>query len=384
MSGASMRIAYDGVPLLGERFGIGHYTHQIIRAVARADRSVRCVVVYPWPVNPFRPLASVRFEEANVDVPAPGLSARLRRRLRERLGTPAPLESLVGPTDVFHATNYLLTYAVHRAKRVVSIHDLTLIHSPQWHPARRLHEMCAGLRASAETADRIIAPSQATKDDLVKHLGVDAERVAVVPLAVDPSFRPLPEAETRAALAPLGLTPGSYLLFLGTVEPRKNLGRLLDAVVKLGGDVGPLVLAGADGWSNDELRPRLAELSRSGRLRRLGYVPASLRVPLLSGARTFVFPSLHEGFGWPPLEAMACGTPVVTSDVSALPEVVGDAALLIDPLDVDELAAAIRHLWVDEAARDDLRTRGLRRARRFTWDVTARLTLEAYAAALRS
>jgi alpha-1,3-rhamnosyl/mannosyltransferase len=173
-------------------------------------------------------------------------------------------------------------------------------------------------------------------------------------------------------------------LFLGTVEPRKNLGRLLDAMATLGHDVGPLVLAGADGWSNDELRPRLAELGRSGRVRRLGYVPASLRVPLLCGAKLFVFPSLHEGFGWPPLEAMACGTPVITSDVSALPEVVGDAAMLVDPLDVEALAAAIRRLWDDEAARDDLRTRGLRRACRFTWEVTARLTLEAYAAAMRS
>ena len=379
-----MRIAYDGIPLLGERFGIGHYTHQLIRAVARADRDARCVVVYPWTVNPFRPLTPVPFEEANVETPTPTVGARLRRRLRERLGVPPPLERLIGPVDVFHATNYLLTHPVERAKRVVSIHDLTLILSPQWHPAERLRAMCAGLRASAEAADRIIAISQATKDDVVKHLGIDAERVTVVPLAVDPSFRPLPRAETEAALAPLGLTAGSYLLFLGTVEPRKNLGRLLDAVMTLSPDVGPLVIAGADGWGNDDLGPRLRELGRRGRVRRLGYVPASLRVPLLSGARTFVFPSLYEGFGLPPLEAMACGTPVVTSDVSALPEVVGDAAVLIDPLDVEGLAAAIRRLWDDEAVRDDLRARGLSRARRFTWDVTARLTLETYAAAMRA
>src|SRR5262249_37364966 len=149
------------------------------------------------------------------------------------------------------------------------------------------------------------------------------------------------------ALAPLGLGAGSYLLFLGTVEPRKNLGRLLDAIARLPSDVGPLVVAGADGWGHHELIPRLAELERRGRIRRLGYVPASLRVPLLNGARTFVFPSLYEGFGLPPLEAMACGTPVVTSSVSALPEVVGDAALLIDPLDVDELTDAIQRLWLD-------------------------------------
>jgi alpha-1,3-rhamnosyl/mannosyltransferase len=379
-----MRIAYDGVPLVGERFGIGHYTDHLIRAVARADRDVRCVVVCPWPVNPFRPLAPISFGDPHIELPRPGFPARLRRRVREKLGIQAPLEALIGPVDVFHATNYLLTHPVRRAKRVVSIHDLTVILSPEWHPAKRLREMRAGLRASAEAADRIIAVSRTTKEDIVTHLAVDPARVAVVPLAVGPSFRPLPGAAIDAALAPFGLVHGTYLLFLGTMEPRKNLGRLLQAVVQLGANVGPLVLAGADGWGNDELRPRIAELARAGRVHPLGYVPEPLRAPLLGGARAFVYPSLYEGFGWPPLEAMACGTPVITSNVSALPEVVGDAALLVHPLDVDGLAAAIRRLWDDEALRGDLRARGLARARQFTWDVTARLTLEAYAVALRS
>ena len=379
-----MRIAYDGVPLLGQRFGIGYYTDQLIRAVAGADREARCVVVCPWPVNPFRPLPPLSFADPNVELPRPGLRARLRRRVREKLGVRTPLEALVGPVDVFHAMNYLLTHPVRRAKRVVSIHDLTAILFPQWHPAQRVREMRAGLRASAEAADGVIAVSRATKDDIVRHLAVDPERVAIVPLAVDSSFRPLPRAEVDAALAPFGLAYGAYLLFLGTLEPRKNLGRLLDAVVNAGADVGPLVLAGADGWGNDELRPRIAELTRQGRVRPLGYVPGALRPLLLGGARVFVYPSLYEGFGWPPLEAMACGTPVVTSGISSLPEVVGDAALLIDPLDVDGLAGSIRRLWDDEALRRDLRARGLVRAREFSWERTARLTLEAYAAAMRS
>ena len=379
-----MRVAYDGVPLVGERFGIGHYTDHLIRAVARADRTVRCVVVCPWPVNPFRSLPPMSFGDPNIELPRPGFRARLQRRVREKLGRQAPLEALIGPVDVFHATNYLLMHPVRRAKRVVSIHDLTVILSPEWHPAKRLREMRAGLRASAEAADRIIAVSHSTKNDIVNHLAIDPARVTVVPLAVGPAFRPLPDAEIDAALAPFGLVHDTYLLFLGTMEPRKNLGRLLDAMVKLGGDVGPLVLAGADGWGNDELRPRVAALARQGRVRPLGYVPEPLRAPLLCGARAFVYPSLYEGFGWPPLEAMACGTPVVTSNVSALPEVVGDAALLIDPLDVDALTTCLRRLWDDEALRGDLRARGLVRAQRFTWDVTARLTLDAYAAAVRA
>ena len=242
--------------------------------------------------------------------------------------------------------------------------------------------MHAGLRASAEGADRIIAVSCHTKDDIVKYLGVEPDRVAVVPLAVDPSLRPLPRDEIDAALAPLGLAHGTYLLFLGTIEPRKNVGRLLDAVIAAGPEVGPLVLAGGLGWGNDELRPRIADLTKRGRVRAIGYVSEALRASLLGGARALVYPSLYEGFGLPPLEAMACGTPVVTSGVSSLPEVVGDAALLVNPLDVDQLAGAIERLWHDEPLRADLRARGLARSQQFTWERTARLTLDVYAAAL--
>jgi glycosyltransferase involved in cell wall biosynthesis len=379
-----VRIAYDGVPLIGQRFGIGHYTDQLIRAVARADREARCVVVYPWPVNPFRTLPSMSFADPNVEVPQPGFSARLQRRIREALGVGATLEALIGPVDVFHGTNFLLAHPVERAKRVVSIHDLTVVLFPQWHPAKRLRAMHVGLRAAAEAADRIIAVSHSTKNDIVEHLGVDPDRVAIVPLAVDPSFRPLPRDDIDKALGPLGLVHGSYLLFLGTIEPRKNLGRLLDAVIAAGPDVGPLVLAGAAGWGNEALRPRIAALVRQGRVLVLGYVPETLKARLLGGARALVYPSLYEGFGLPPLEAMACGTPVITSDVSSLPEVVGDAALRVNPLDVDNIASAIKNLWHDAALRSDLRARGLARAQTFTWEVTARLTLDVYTAALRS
>jgi alpha-1,3-rhamnosyl/mannosyltransferase len=378
-----MRIAYDGVPLVGQRFGIGHYTEQLIRAVAHADRDARCVVVCPWPVNPFRPLPPISFAEPNVELPQPGLARRLRRRVREKLGVPAPLETLIGPFDVFHATNYVLRHPIRKARRVVSIHDLTVLLSPDWHPVSRLREMHAGLLASARVADRIIAVSENTKTDIVEHLGVDAARVAVVPLAVGPPFGLLPARDIDAALAPLGLVRDGYLLFLGTIEPRKNLGRLLDAVSTLKPDVGPLVIAGADGWGNDGLRPRIVALAASGRVRALGYVPEPLRSPLIGGARAFVYPSLYEGFGLPPLEAMACGTPVITSNVSALPEVIGDAGILVDPRDVDGLADAIRRLWDDEGLRTDLQARGPARARAFTWEATARGTLDVYAEAMR-
>jgi len=234
------------------------------------------------------------------------------------------------------------------------------------------------LAPSATRADRIVTPSEFTRNDVLKLLPVEPERVVVIPGGIDPSFKPQPDAEVATRLAPLGLRPGDYLLFLGTIEPRKNLARLLQAVELAGPKIGPLVLAGGRGWNNAAIRDAIVRLARDGRVRDLGYVPDDLRPALHAGARAFVYPSLYEGFGLPPLEAMACGTPVLTSNVSALPEVMGDAALYVDPHDVSELAGCLTRIWRDDALRADLRARGLARARQFSWDRTARLTIDVY------
>jgi glycosyltransferase involved in cell wall biosynthesis len=238
--------------------------------------------------------------------------------------------------------------------------------------------MGRALAPSAARADRIVTPSQFTRDDVLKLLPVEPERVVVIPGGIDRSFKPQPAEEVAARLAPLGLRAGDYLLFLGTIEPRKNLARLLQAMELAGPKIGPLVLAGGRGWNNAAIRDAIARLARDGRIRDLGYVADDLRPALQAGARAFVYPSLYEGFGLPPLEAMACGTPVLTSNVSALPEVMGDAALYVDPEDVPALAAALTRLWDDESLRADLRARGLARAQEFSWDRTARLTIEVY------
>ena len=280
------------------------------------------------------------------------------------------------PGDLFHATNHMFPFRLHRVPTVLSIFDVTILMFPEWHPASRLAMIGSALAPAASRAARIVTPSHHTRNDLLKLLSLDPERVVVVPGGVDPIFTPGPEAETAARLAPLGLRPGDYLLFLGTIEPRKNLARLLEAAESA--EIGVLVLAGGRGWHNAAIRQAMARLARAGRVRDLGYVPDDLRRPLLAGARAFVFPSLYEGFGLPPLEAMACGTPVLTSNVSSLPEVVGDAALYVDPTDVDAIAAGLTRIWRDDALRADLTARGLARARQFSWDRTARETLEVY------
>jgi alpha-1,3-rhamnosyl/mannosyltransferase len=242
--------------------------------------------------------------------------------------------------------------------------------------------MVPALEPAVTRASHIITPSRSTRDDVLKLLPVDPERVSVVPEGVDPIFAPRPANEVAARLAPLGLRAGEYLLYVGTIEPRKNLLRLLQALDLAGATTGPLVLAGGHGWNNAAIRTAVERLARTGRVRSLGYVPDELRPVLLTGARAFVYPSLYEGFGLPPLEAMACGTPVLTSNVSSLPEVVGDAALFVNPDDVDALATGLARLWRDETLRADLRARGLAQARQFSWERTARATLDVYRAVL--
>jgi alpha-1,3-rhamnosyl/mannosyltransferase len=380
-----MRVALDGQPLLAPLAGVGHYTRQLVHALARVGPDHHFYVVAPRPLRALTrgrlPLAE--FTEPNVEPVVPGRWATLRARVERRLGRHPEIQRGADPPgDVFHATNYVFPFRLRRARTVLTIHDLTILLFPEWHPAARRALLGAGLAPSAERADRIVTGSHHSRGDILKLLPVEPERVVVVPDGIDPVFGIQPSAEVAARLAPLGLRPGHYLLFLGTVEPRKNLVRLLEALEASAPDVGPLVLAGGQGWHDAAIHAAIERLTRAGRVRPLGYVADDLRPALHAGARAFAYPSLYEGFGLPLLEAMACGTPVLTSNTSSLPEVVGDAALIVDPEDVSAIAAGLTRLWRDDDLRADLRARGLLRAREFSWDRTARLTLDVYRDAL--
>ena len=377
-----MKIAIDGYPLVPPRAGIGQYTYHLIKALARVEPAHEYVVMYPSLTRSLRVREAPVFAEKCVRVVSEGrlrfLWFRARRKLRRKLGMGPPVERSIGSFDVYHATNYVFTHAVKRARRVVTIHDMTLMLFPEWHPRDRVNSMTHEMTRSLEIADHILADSAATRDDIVKQLSVRPERISVVPLAADRSFKPMPAAETRKVLSDWGLVPDSYLLFMGTIEPRKNLLRLLQAVELAGSRIGPLVVAGADGWGSDEVAGHIQRLQRAGRLSYLGYVPDNFRPALINGARSFVYPSLYEGFGLPVLEAMACGVPVLASNVSSLPEVVGDAGILVDPHDVDAIAREMARLWEDEPLRRELVARGLARARTFSWEKTASQTLGVY------
>jgi glycosyltransferase involved in cell wall biosynthesis len=290
------------------------------------------------------------------------------------------VESFLGPVDVFHSVN-AAPLPQRGGRRVVTVHDLTCIEFPRYHPLARRVLFRVGLSRAARLADAIIVPSAATRRDLLRRTGTSGVRVHVVPSAAGARFAPLATAEAEPVVRRYGLAFGEYFLFVGNVEPRKNLVGLLRAydTVRRGRRHGPaLVIAGGTGWRNRAILDAIGASPYTADIRMVGYVPEGELAALMNGAIAFVYPSLYEGFGLPPLEAMACGTPVITSNRSSLPEVVGNAALLVDPENTRDLALAMARL-VDEAPlREELRERGLERARQFSWRRTAELTSAVY------
>ena len=281
--------------------------------------------------------------------------------------------------QVVHATNPASVPPVRKGQAlVVTVHDLAFEHHPELFPTSWRWLYRAGIRAAVKRAAAILVPTRTTADDLLLRHDLDPDRVHVTSLGAS-----LPAASTDpgAALERLGLS-GPYVLSVGTQEPRKNLVRLLRAYRQVAPEVPhALVLAGAEGWGNDELRLEL-ERPGAGTIVRTGHVTEEDLDALYRGADAFAYLSLYEGFGLPVVEALARGVPTVASNTSSLPEVTGDAAVLVDPEDVGEIADALARVLTDRDVADDLRRRGPERAAGFTWRATARATLDAYRAAM--
>jgi glycosyltransferase involved in cell wall biosynthesis len=267
---------------------------------------------------------------------------------------------------------------------VITVHDLSFLRFPErFRPANRLY-LSTLTRLSCRRARRVIAVSQATADEVVQLLDVPADCVDVVPHGVEHTrFCPLPPARVEAFRREKGL-PERFVLFVGTLEPRKNLITLIEAFARLQAarDRVHLVIAGGKGWYYQEVFKRVEELDLGKAVHWVGFVPGA-ELPLWYNAATvFVYPSLYEGFGMPLLEAMACGTPVIASATSSLPEVVGDAGFLVPPHDVTGLADNMERLLVDADWQVELSRRGRARASAFTWDATAQATVASYHRAL--
>lgn len=330
--------------------------------------------------------------DVDLDLPA-GLDLRrsgrwdTRRPLRRILWEQAalPLLARQARLDLLHgAVN--VNPVLSLCPTVVTVHDLSFMRTPQAFPPMQRAYLRSQVWRSVRAARRVIAVSQATKQDLIELFKAPAERIDVVYNGVDASFSPAPAAEVEAFRRRAGL-PERFILHLGTLEPRKNLVRLVQAFAQMrGAEAGQpavrLVLAGGQGWDYDAI---FAEVARQGLEQEVlfpGYVADQELAWWYRAATLFVYPSLLEGFGLPVLEAMACGAPVVTSNRSSLPEVAGEAALLVDPTAVDALAAALLRLLGDAGLASELRSRGLAQAARFPWSRTAQETAAVYRRAL--
>jgi glycosyltransferase involved in cell wall biosynthesis len=279
-----------------------------------------------------------------------------------------PLDKTFGVVDIFHATNHLLAH-FSRAKTVFTLHDLIFLQFPEYHlPYNRWYLSLAMPRFLA-AADLIVTPSECSRQDAVKFYGVPESKIKVIYEAAAPYLKPAEDPADLDRVRHKYHLPDKFMLHVGTIEPRKNLARLLDAFKACLADwpALKLVLVGKKGWLHDSFFQHLQALGLEGCVIFPGYVADADLPAFYQLAEVFVFPSLYEGFGLGPLEAMACGTPVVCSKRSSLPEVVGEAGLLVDPADTAALTAALRRVLTDAELQLELKQRGMARAQQFSW-----------------
>jgi glycosyltransferase involved in cell wall biosynthesis len=351
--------------------GIGTYVRELVPALASRDPALGLTLFHSRFETPELPERWMR-EHPIEQLPASIRSLYPRWDLTRRPLLPSSLAS----ANVVHATNHGAVPPTRRGQAlVVTVHDLAFVHAPDLFSRRWRWLYRAGLRAAVRHADAIVTPSRSTAEDVVSHTGVDPAKLHVVPLAAALPSGALDAADVATRL----MISRPYALFVGTLEPRKNLVRLVRAYRRAAGRGLPhaLVLAGPMGWQHEPLMRELA-LSGPGEIVMTGRVSADELDALYRGADAFVYPSLYEGFGLPVVEAMARGVPTITSATSSLPEVAGDAAELVDPRSVRELTDALERVLTDTAHADSLAARGRAQAERFSWDETARLTLEVY------
>ena len=369
-----MRVCLDLSPAVHRRAGLGRYAQELSAALLEVDAENEYLIFFNRPrsarVEP--PLHSLR----RLTVAWSNKPWRMSALLAHFAGLSQ--DRLFPGVDLFHATDHLLP-RFSRVRSVFTLHDLAFRLYPETHTALNRWFLSVMMPRFLQAADAVIAVSEHTKRDALRAYNLDEAKVRVIYEGVNPRFRPAPPEAVAVVRRKYGL-PERFILSVGTIEPRKNLETALAAyrALKEGGAAHRLVIVGKQGWLYRGFFRRLREEGLEGEVVFPGFVPDDDLPALYSGADLFLFPSLYEGFGLPPLEAMACGAPVVCSDVSSLPEVVGDAALLVPPLDVRAWAEALRRLLGDADLRANLRARGLARAREFSWARAARATAEVY------
>jgi glycosyltransferase involved in cell wall biosynthesis len=372
-----VRIGLDLTALPTLKGGVAFYLIELVKALQRVDvENSYHLIARDVHADDLRPLT------ANFSMVPVSLRSRASRLVWEQVRLPALADRL--RLDVLHSPHYTRPLRRLTCASVVGVMDLTFFVMPEYHTTVKRLFFRSMLRVSVRKADRFIAISKSTSVDLQKWLQAPASRIDVTPLAVSDAYSPHVSADVVRAVRDRYELPAEYLLYVGRLEPRKNLPRLIEAYERLltrRPSTPPLVLAGAPGWHGHDLRRALRRLS--AHVVPIGYVPEEFLPALYVGARLFVYPSLYEGFGIPVLEALSCGVPTITSNASSMAEVADGAAELIDPTSTDALLTALERLLTDAARCLELRELGLQRARSFSWDATARSTRDSYLTAAR-
>ncbi len=374
MSGP-LRIGFDATAAVSQGGGIGRYTRELLRAMARADleNGYRLFYASRTVPHPLPPLP------ANFHITRLPFHDIWLARVWQRAQAPLPADWITGPIDLFHSPDFTLPPVRRGTRTLLTVHDLSFVRDPD--------SAAPGLRGYLEVvvprsvarADHILADSAATREDLIELYKTPPSKVSVLYCGIDAAFRPMKDAQTLAAVrARYGLGSAPFILAVSTLQPRKNYVRLIQAFARLPTQETNLVIAGGKGWLFETIFSEVERLRLRQRVIFPGFVADGDLPALYSAARLLAYPSLYEGFGLPMLEAMACGTPVVASTASCLPEVAGDAALLVSPTDVEALAAALDRVLSDEALRADLIAKGYSRVGQFSWGKSARQLLGVY------
>lgn len=380
----SPRIAIDYTAGAWQGAGIGRYTRELLREVIRlAPPDYRFVLFYaagfPGTQIPYAAdLAELVALRAGTQTYAIPLPERRLTQFWHRLRIPLRVEWLVGDFDLLHAPDFVL--APTAKPGIVTIHDLSYLVHPECAVPGVAQYLRSAVPPSLARAAAIFADSVATARDLAQYYAVKSDRVEVVYAAVAPRFRPMSAAET-APVAQRYELPERFLLSGGTLEPRKNYVRLFEAYARARTQtpLPPMVVFGRPGWLYEDILAAPQRLGIADHVRFLSFLDDRDLPAVYNLASAFVYPSIYEGFGLPPLEAMACGTPTVVSNAASLPEVVGSAALQVDPTDVDGLAARLIQVMTDDDTRATLRTTGPVQAQSFSWTTAAETVLRQYA-----
>jgi glycosyltransferase involved in cell wall biosynthesis len=394
-----MRVVMGGESLEGQQTGIGQYTYHL------ADEMLKRVEIDDFKFlnhGVLKPAASIMANcMSNTDNIVDNEHARIKLRLFGNMRSAAAQNQLLvrmyehlmpvlerrslrnyGKNDIYHSPNYMLP--TFPGRRVVSILDLSTYRHPEHHPKARVGFVNRHIGKAIEAADHILTISNHVRNEIIERFNYPAEQITTTYLGANNSFQPLPEKKFSEKTAQLNLPYKGYFLFVSSIEPRKNLDRLLDAYLAYrtiaNSNAMPLIITGIPGWGSEKTHQRLQLLREQGSVNYLGYVDQQLIPALVSGARALLYPSLYEGFGLPVLEAMQSGTAVMTSEKSSMAEFSGNSVLLVNPLDIDAMADLIETLANNDQLLQKLEHSGIKTAKQFSWERCADETLLAYQA----